>query len=211
MKLKFLTTVIALDILLILLILIMLIARTGEIHRAQNIPPVANDTTTNTVDDLPPHVQISLYGVMLEDGGTNGESIGCGDSLVPVREYASEQYRYLLDETQNDNAFFTPAGVIAEALRELINLDNDLLGTTYYPGDFYTAAHQPRLTIDEVEINGEVANIFLKGRTILGGVCDTPRFKAQMERTVTQFDDIDFARFYLNGSEQEWQAVFSSK
>lgn len=187
-----------LDILLILVILIMLITKTGEMHRAG---------TFDESGELPPHVEIDLYGVLLEDAGVEGEPIGCGDSLVVVREYESEQYRYLVGE----DVFFTPEGALVEALRELISVDNEMIESTYEAGSYYTAAYQPQLTVEGVEKNGSVANVFLSGEVMLGGVCDAPRLKEQMDRTATQFDDVDFTRFYLNGSEEKWEKVFSGR
>ena len=86
---------------------------------------------------------------------------------------------------------------LGEALRELIVLSD--------AGSLYTAAYQPNLVVDGVEGNGNVANVFLSGSLTFGGVCDVPRFEKQLELTVTQFEGIDFARFYLNGSEEAFR------
>ena len=62
-----------------------------------------------------------------------------------------------------------------------------------------------------IEQNGNTANVFLRGSIKLGGVCDTPRFQKQLERTATQFDGVDFARFYLNGSEENFHKALNGK
>ena len=139
-----------------------------------------------------------LYGVMLDDGGESGEAIGCGDSLVPVVHYTSEEFSKVNE------------GLIVEALRGLLSLTNDGMDE-FGNGLLYTAAYQPNLLVDGIEQNGNTANVFLRGSIKLGGVCDTPRFQKQLERTATQFDGVDFARFYLNGSEENFHKALNGK
>ncbi|MDP4008124.1 MAG: GerMN domain-containing protein [Candidatus Peregrinibacteria bacterium] len=183
MKLKLVSTIILFDIVLIIFITYMLVQH----------------NKTNGGFNLPKGQNVSIYGVILNDGGVNGEVLGCGDSLVPVRNYESEQFREVSE------------GLINEAVSELFALSNEIIGGDAVDGALFTAAYQPELTVDGVEINGSVANVFLSGKISMGGVCDTPRFEKQLERTATQFEGIDFARFYLNGSEENYRASLSSR
>ena len=212
MKLKTVSLIILLDIALIVIVLVALTTQTGDLHR-QATEEVSNDIAVETViDEPPPFQEISLYGVLLEDKGVNGKFIGCQDSLVPVRVYESEQYRYKPGKDRMGNpSLHTYEGAVTEAVRELIGLSNEHLESTFDAGSFYTATYQPSLTVDGVEKNGDIANVFLRGEILLGGACDNPRFKEQLNATATQFSDINFARFHLNGSEQEFENVMSAR
>lgn len=64
-------------------------------------------------------------------------------------------------------------------------------------GNFIGA--QPNLEFDRVSITNGVAQIYLKGQTNLAGVCDHPRFKAQLESTAKQFSTVTSVEYYLNG------------
>lgn len=151
------------------------------------------------VNDLPQYQNISLYGVILDDGGAKGPVIGCGDSLVPMRNYDSEQYRNVEE------------GLVMEAIRELLAFSNKNLENELNKISFYTAAYQPNLKVEEVLFDDNVVDVFLSGNLTFGGVCDVPRFEEQLEATAIQFEGIDSARFYLNGSEGNFRRALSGQ
>ena len=149
-----------------------------------------------------------LYGVILEDGGQNGEVVGCGDSLVPAVYYTSENFK-------NVKKGMVKESHIADVIRALFITSNESIGgaddNEFGNGVLYTAAHQPDLTVEGIETNGDTANVFMSGTITLGGACDTPRFVRQLEKTAIQFEGIDYARFYLDGSEAKFQEMLSSQ
>lgn len=187
MKLKLVSTIILFDIVLIIFITYMLMQ-----HEKTNGGfgfPFGNMQMQS----------VSLYGVILNDAGLNGEVLGCGDSLVPVKNYRSERFKEVNE------------GLITETMSELFALTNEDIGGEPVDGALFTAAYQPDLVVEGVEVNGNVANVFLSGNISMGGVCDTPRFEKQLERTATQFKNIEFVRFYLNGSEENFRAALSGR
>ena len=110
-------------------------------------------------------ISVTLYGVLLEDNGVNGELVGCGDSLVPVRSY----------ELGGKEESFTRESAMKVALSTLL-----LLKTSELKSGQYNGAYQSNLMVNGVEINGDVANVFLTGNPSFGGMCDVPRFQMQL-------------------------------
>lgn len=182
MKVKFISAIILIDIALIVFVAYMLV----QYNRTDG-------GTHDYIDGL----NVTLYAVAISDSGVNGEVIGCGDSLVPAMNYQSDHKR-------------VTEALIVESLNRLLALSNESLAG----GDqlsLYTAAYQPGLTLEGVERNGNVVNVFMSGNLVFGTVCDTPRFEKQLERTVTQFEEVDYARFYLNGSEENFRKALSGR
>lgn len=135
-------------------------------------PPAATSSPGGGVS----HIQI--YLVALEDNGQNGPKIGCGDSLIPVERE------------------ITPtAGPLRAALEELLSLKEQYYGQSgLYNALYQSDLHLEKVTIDE---NGQ-AVIHLAGNYALGGVCDTPRFKAQLEATARQFSTVRDVVIFIN-------------
>ena len=105
-----------------------------------------------------------IYLIALEDGGKSGSTVGCGDSLVAVD---------------------VPAVDVKTALRELLE-NNDRL---YGQSGLYNALYQSDLQVNRITRNNDSINADMSGRLVLGGTCDSPRVKAQLEATLRQSTD----------------------
>ncbi len=123
--------------------------------------------------------QVTIYLVALEDNGKGGIGIGCGDSLVPVQ-------RTIAPTNQAVNA----------ALMELFSVKQQFLGQS----GLYNALYQSNLQVEDVRIdeNG-IAEVSISGSYQLGGVCDTPRFKGQIQETIKAVRGVQSANVLLNG------------
>lgn len=122
------------------------------------------------------HVQI--YLVALGDNGQNGQKIGCDDSLIAVERE------------------ITPTiAPLRASLNELLSLREQYDGQS----GLYNALYQSDLKIDDIGLANGLATIYLSGRYTLGGVCDIPRFEAQLEATALQFSTVDRVMVFLNG------------
>lgn len=121
----------------------------------------------------------NIYLIALEDGGRNGMEIGCDDSVVPV-EVAIEP---------------TIAPLTA-ALSTLFELDERMYGQS----GLYNAFYQSDLLVDRIDIVDGIASLYLTGELRVGGVCDEPRIRAQLEETALQYSTVDEVRIYINGA-----------
>lgn len=126
-----------------------------------------------TGGDMP--VSIVLIG--LEDGGKSGPAVGCGDSAIPVT--------VVVPATQ---------GVLRAAFTALLGLKT----RTYGESGLYNALYQSSLALDSLKLENGVATIHLSGSLVLGGECDNPRVKAQLEGTALQFSTVKTAAIYIN-------------
>jgi hypothetical protein len=70
----------------------------------------------------------------------------------------------------------------------------------YGESGLYNALWQSNLVVEraEVDANG-TATAALTGQVMLGGTCDTPRFKAQIEQTMLSVPGVSAAVILLNG------------
>lgn len=151
--------------------------------------PILEDTSGQEA------VEITLYGIMLEDAGQNGPMIGCGDSLVKMKEYVSEQFKY-------ENGL---NGALKEAISELLALDPASLTDT----EVTTGAYQPALQVSSAEIVDGTATVNLEGNTQFGGVCELPRFQEQMLATAKSIKGVNDVKFSLNGTEAAYLQLFN--
>lgn len=129
------------------------------------------DQQANKQPDKQPEVQqptsMQIGLVDLEDNGQSGEQIGCGDSLVFVEETLPP------NEDQ-----------VETALETLLANNQQFYGTS----GFYDALAPSTLQIDQIQVQAGVINVYLSGTMVLNGVCDHPRIKAQLVRTVEEND-----------------------
>lgn len=124
---------------------------------------------------------VNVYVVNLEDTGQHGNTIGCGDSVVPLAKIVTADSKKIED-------------AIAAAVDALLSIP-----TQTVEHDYYNALYQSHLTVDSVTLNGAVAHVALSGTYALGGVCDNPRFETQLVHTVTQFPEVETADITVNG------------
>jgi hypothetical protein len=139
-------------------------------------PPPAEEPAPG---GLPEQVApLTIYYVAIDDNGLSGPLIGCGDSLVatttaPVR--FTDQVRPSI-----------------EALLANKSRDVGLSGLV-------NVLYQSSLTYAGGELAGSTITIYLTGQFILGGVCDIPRAKAQLEYTAMAAAGATSARVFVNG------------
>ncbi len=83
---------------------------------------------------------------------------------------------------------------LVAALNELLAIDDGLYGQS----GLYSLLYQSTLKLDSATIVGGKATINITGKTQLGGVCDNPRVKAQIEETVSQFSTVTQVAVFIN-------------
>lgn len=141
----------------------------------------ASETAAPVQTPTSPPIQLSevtIYFVAVGDDGASGPKIGCGDSLVAVRQP--------IEPT---------SGVIRAALNKLFSYKEQDIGQS----GLYNALWQSDLEIDSAEVKDGVATIYLTGQTMMGGECDIPRYKGQIEQTILAQPGVKDAVIYLNG------------
>ncbi|HXV44576.1 MAG TPA: GerMN domain-containing protein, partial [Anaerolineae bacterium] len=135
--------------------------------------------------------RIKIYLVALDDNGQNGPKIGCGDSLVAVERE------------------ITPTlAPLRAAIEELLAVHEQYYGQS----GLYNALYQSDLHLENVAIDEHgKATIHLSGSYTLGGVCDTPRFEAQLEETARQFSTVKDVAIFINDMPLEEALSLSAK
>lgn len=125
--------------------------------------------------------QAKIVLVAPGDNGQSGILVGCGDSLVPVTV-----------DVPNAN---TTAGKITQALTKLFSLHSH----DYGQSGLQNALYASNLQVDDVEMQGSTAAIYLTGTISLGGVCDAPRAEGQIVETAKQVPGVTKAIVIING------------
>lgn len=120
----------------------------------------------------------NIYLVALEDAGQSGQEIGCSDSIIPV-------------EVQIEPTI----APLTAALETLLAIDERFYGQS----GLYNALYQSDLAVERIDIVNGVASIYLTGEYSIGGVCDEPRFRAQLEETALQYYTVNEVRIFING------------
>ena len=141
--------------------------------------PTQEPQPTQEPTALPEQVApLTIYYVAVDDNGVSGPRIGCGDSLVatttaPVRftDQVRPSIETLLANKKRD-----------VGLSGLVNV-----------------LYQSNLAYLGGELNGSTISIWLSGQFMLGGVCDIPRAKAQLEYTAMAASGATSAMVYVNG------------
>jgi hypothetical protein len=124
-----------------------------------------------------PTSKVKIFFIALNDNGTSGKQIGCGDSVIGVEKEIPKTT--------------TP---LQKVLENLFSIKSQ----TIEPQGFYNSLYQSNLQVESLSINNGQAVVKLKGSYQLGGVCDNPRFKAQIEETILQFPTIKKADIFIN-------------
>lgn len=121
---------------------------------------------------------LTIYYVAVGDNGVSGPAIGCGDSLVAT--------------TTAPVRFTDQVGPSISTLLANKNRDIGLSG-------LINALYRSNLTYAGGELNGSTITIWLTGQFMLGGVCDVPRVKAQLEYTAMAASGATGAQVFVNG------------
>lgn len=142
-------------------------------------PPTPVLPTATTVPRNPTAAEqtVKIFLIALEDNGQSGPLVGCGDSAVSVT--------VTIPRTQ---------GVLRAALERLLSAKQQFYGES----GFYNALYQSDLELKNVTIDQGKAIIYLTGTVMLGGVCDSPRFEAQIEQTALQFSTVSNVEVFIN-------------
>ena len=139
-----------------------------------------NDPTGGQADDgvtAGQVTQIKLFYYALDDAGKRGKLIGCGDSIVPINKDIPSTKAPL---TAALNTLFADKRTdVEEGLKNVL--------------------YQSSLTLESASVINGKATIRIKSKVQLSGVCDEPRFMAQIEETVFQFPTVTSAEIFING------------
>lgn len=122
-------------------------------------------------------MKVKLFFVALDDKGKSGKKIGCDDSIVAV-----------------ERAIPATVAPLSGALRELFLIREQNYGAS----GLYNALAPSNLKIENISLVGDRAEIRLSGAVKLGGVCDNPRFEAQIKETALQFSTVKSVAVFIN-------------
>ncbi|HSU47903.1 MAG TPA: hypothetical protein VLJ40_13405 [Arthrobacter sp.] len=138
-------------------------------------PPAAGEPApTGLPEQVAP---LTIYYVAVGDSGRSGPAIGCGDSLVAT--------------TTAPVRFTDQVGPSVGTL--LANKSRDV-----GQSGLINVLYQSSLTYLAGELNGSTITIWLSGQFMLGGVCDIPRAKAQLEYTAMAASGATSAQVFVN-------------
>lgn len=166
----------------------------GE-EQATDVPESPAEAVPPEPSVPPPLEEVRIFLVELEEGAAGGEeaaetpragdTFGCGDRLravaVPV---ATEGV--------------ATEGRIAAALGSLLEASGGQ--------GLYTALERSELEVERVEPVAGVEGLYrvhLTGQLRLGGVCDNPRVRAQLEATARQFAGVEDVEISIDGQPLE--------
>ena len=121
--------------------------------------------------------EVTIYFIAVGDDGLSGPKVGCGDSLVAVKQP--------IEPT---------SGVIRASLNKLFSFKQQNIGES----GLYTALWQSDLSLANARVDDGVATVSLTGTVMMGGECDIPRFKAQIEQTILAQPGVKQAIVFLN-------------
>lgn len=93
----------------------------------------------------------------------------------------------------------SPGPALEGALDALVSL-----GQRFEPtSGLYNALYGSRLRLKQVARSGSQVRVELTGYLEIGGPCDGSRILAQLQQTALQFEDLQQAQFYLEGTTLE--------
>lgn len=155
------------------------IAVLEAVGEATAIPATATPGAVPATPEPLAGPSVQVYLIALEDAGQSGPAIGCGDSVVPVRVPIAQP----------------TAAVLRASMEALVSLNDRYYGES----GLYNALYQSDLTVGAIGLAAGQATIHLSGSLIMGGACDAPRVKAQLEQTALQFSTVNQVTIYING------------
>ncbi len=121
--------------------------------------------------------KVKIFMVAVNDNGKSGPKIGCGDSIVAV-----------------DRSITPTSMPLTAAIQELLSIHSQ----NYGQSGLYNALYQSNLQVSAVALVNGTATIRLTGKFLLGGVCDNPRFRAQINETALQFSTVKRVSVFIN-------------
>jgi hypothetical protein len=123
-------------------------------------------------------INISIYLIAIDDNGQSGQLVGCGDSVIPVQ----------VETTPTKE-------VLRASMESLLAMKEQYYGES----GLYNALYQSDLQLESISLENGKAGVYLTGTMMLGGVCDNPRVKAQLEATALQFSTVQEVSIFING------------
>lgn len=129
---------------------------------------------------VPEQTIVKVSYIALDDNGTNGPLVGCGDSALLKEESVTE-------------VLLTEKSRITTALHILFANKNQFLGES----GLYNALYQSTLTLKSVTIKEGRVTVELSGEPLSGGECDDPRIVEQIRETVRSNLDEEEKEFTL--------------
>ena len=126
----------------------------------------------------PQSLMVRVFLIAVGDNGVSGKLVGCGDSAVPVQV----QVPYT-------------TGVLRASLVALLSMK----AKDYGESGLYNSLYQSNLQVQSVSLQGGKAIVNLTGSLQLGGECDNPRVRAQLEEMALQFSTVSSVQVFLNG------------
>lgn len=145
-------------------------------------PPASPSPALPTLIPSPQPSRVNIYLVAVGDAGKSGQEIGCEDSLVPVEVEVSPA------EDQ-----------VVAAYEALLSIDTQFYGQS----GLYNAIYQSDLRVDGIVLEDGIARVHLAGQLMLGGVCDNPRVRAQLEEIALQFPQVERVEVFINDTPLE--------
>ena len=138
--------------------------------------------TASVATSLPTYVPVShtvqVFLIAVGDNGLTGSAVGCGDSAVPVQVQTPPTSQ-----------------VLQAALTSLLSIKDQFYGQS----GLYNALYQSDLQVESITIVAGKASVYLTGTLLMGGECDTPRVRAQLEQTILQFPTVTETDIFING------------
>lgn len=134
----------------------------------------------------PPAANTTRVNIYMIGIGTG--NVGCNDQVVAVVRDVPKT-----------------AAPLTAALNLLLSQKSQYYGQS----GLYNALYQSNLSIASISRVGAAWTIRLTGTLKLGGVCDDPRVKAQLEQTALQFSTVKSVQYFVNGKPLD--AVLSEK
>lgn len=132
--------------------------------------------------------EIKIFFYAPNDNGAHGKLIGCGDSVMPIPK-----------------SIAPTSAPLTAALKELFAEKSQTLGES----GFMNALYQSDLVLKSAAVKDGKATVKITGVVRLSGVCDEPRFMAQIEETIKQFPTVSSTEIFIN--DQPMQAYLSQK
>ncbi len=128
--------------------------------------------------EVPVAHTVQVFLIAVGDNGQTGSQVGCGDSAVPVQVQTPPTSQ-----------------VLQAALTSLLSIKEQFYGQS----GLYNALYQSDLRVESITIVAGKASVYLTGTLLMGGECDTPRVRAQLELTILQFPTVSEADIFING------------
>jgi len=139
-------------------------------QRVEVIPVAAPQTTA-------PLVEQKMYFIAVDNGGEDGELVGCNDSLVPIGRWVSSE------------------GDIKRTIIEDLFTQHE---QTYQRSGLYNPLWQSSLSVQTLELKDGLATLTLQGTLKLDSRCDGLRAQSMLQAALKQFEGVQAVHITIN-------------